>query len=152
MKYPEFREQFKHGEWFGGHLVKVDNLYYKLVKTEEGKILKSFNYDELTELEKEKINTQRQKEEKLFSEFKTIWPAYFLFIDYVKNNGELFDRSNISESEYWKVKAIDGSYYIVRISNHRHPTGSMTDIMNHKIDSTDSDCRRYCKLFGIKYE
>ena len=77
-------------------------------------------------------------------------PARETLIAYVKEHGRLVCRSKQSESEYWSVKAADGSVYKVRISGHRYPTGSMTDLTCHSINTTDYDCRRFLELFSLK--
>lgn len=154
MNYPEFKEAFKDGEWFGGHLVKRDGLFYKLVKTDDGKILKSLTYDELSDFDKDKVAENLAKREEESSRLETfvneLLPARKALVDYVVKNGKKVSRSNISESEYYEVKALDGSIYHVRVSHHVYPTGSMTSMLYNKIDSTDYDCRPYLKLFGIK--
>ena len=69
MKYPEFREQFKHATWYGGHLCEQNSIFYKLVKVdgEKQKQLKSFTYDELSDKDKQLIaevkaeNAERDK-------------------------------------------------------------------------------------------
>lgn len=153
MKYPEFREQFKDGEWFGGHIVRKNGLFYKLVKTEEGKVLMSFAYDELQEGDKAKIAEEMSKKEEEISRLEEfvseLLPARNKLIDYVKKNGKFVSRSNISESEYYSVKAVNGMLYKVRISSHVYPTGSMTSMLNNTIDTTDYDCRKFLKLFGL---
>lgn len=158
MKYPEFREQFKNATWFRGHLCEQNGFFYKLIKVEgeKQKQLKSFTYDELSERDKQLIseveaeNTERDKNLREF--VHSILPAKYALINYVRNNGKLSDRSNVSESEYWTIKGVDGMNYTVRISGHRYPTGSMTNLLLNKIDSTDFDCRPYCQLLGIDYE
>ena len=153
MKYPEFREAFKHGRWFGGHIVLKDGMYYKLVKTETGKVLMSYTYDELSAFDKNKIAEETAKYEESLNRLdifiKEIQPARIRLIDYVKKKGRLISRSNQSESEYYNVEDINGVTYNVRISGHKYPTGSMTNMVYHTIDTTDYDCRPYCKLFGI---
>lgn len=153
MKYPEFREEFKDGEWFGGHIVRKNGLFYKLVKTDEGKVLKSFTYDELQDRDKAKVAEELSKKEeemKRLEEFvNEMLPARYKLIDYVKKNGKFVGRSNVSESEYYSVKAVDGMVYKVRISSHVYPTGSMTSMLNNTIDTTDYDCREFLKLFGL---
>lgn len=88
MKYPEFREAFKHGTWFGGHIVLQDGLYYKLVKTDDGKVLKSFSYDELTDYDRNKISEELEKKEESFKNLDLfiheIQPARIRLIEYVK--------------------------------------------------------------------
>jgi len=158
MKYPEFREQFKHATWYRGHLCEQNGNFYKLVKVdgEKQKQLKSFTYDELTDKDKQLIadvKAENAERDKHIDEFvKSILPAKNALISYVQEHGKLMDRSNVSESEYWHVKGIDGMNYTIRISGHRYPTGSMTNLLLNKIDSTDFDCRPYCKLLGIDYE
>lgn len=153
MKYPEFREEFKDGEWFGGHIVRKNGLFYKLVKTEKGKVLMSFTYDELQEGDKAKIAEEMFKKEEEISRLEEfvseLLPARNKLIDYVKKNGKFVSRSNISESEYYSVKAVDGMIYKVRISSHVYPTGSMTSMLNNTIDTTEYDCREFLKLFGL---
>ena len=133
MKYPEFREQFKNATWYRGHLCEQNSIFYKLVKVdgEKQKQLKSFTYDELSDKDKQLIadvKAEKAEQDKNLNEFV------------------------VSESEYWQVKGIDGMNYTIRISGHRYPTGSMTNLLLNKIDSTDFDCRTYCKLLGINYE
>lgn len=158
MKYPEFREQFKHATWYRGHLCEKNGNFYKLVKVdgEKQKQLKSFTFDELSDKDKQliaEVNAEIADRDKHLDEFmKSILPAKNALISYVQEHGKLMDRSNVSESEYWQVKGIDGMNYIVRISEHRHPIGSMTDLSLNKIDSTDFDCRKYCRLLGINHE
>lgn len=153
MKYPEFREEFKDGEWFGGHIVRKNGLFYKLIKTEAGKVLKSFTYDELQEGDKAKVAEEMSKKEDEMRSLEVylsdLLPARNKLIDYVRVNGKFVSRSNISESEYYSVKAVDGMIYKVRISSHVYPTGSMTSMLNNTIDTTDYDCRDYLKLFGL---
>ena len=156
MKYPEYREAFKSAQWFGGHLCKQGDVYYKLVREEVGKekVLKAFSYDELGDGDKslieQMINKREESDAKLVEYFRNILPARQKLVEYVRTHGKLTERSQVSESEYWSVKsATDGKEYTVRISGHVYPTGSMTNIGLNVIDSTDDDCREYCKLLGI---
>ena len=111
MTYPEFRSQFSGNDckWYGGHLVKKGDLYYKLVKiySEDNpksytKELKSYTYNELTEWELNKIADQEKKDQEdaknIALVFGQLIPAREKVIDYVKTNGKLADRSNQSES------------------------------------------------------
>lgn len=154
MKYPEFREMYKEATWYGGWLCKLDGMYYKLVKTgEKRKEVISFDYDELSDKDKSLVEQKNREEEiavaNLAQFLNKIAPAKERLIDYVQKNGKLKDHSNISESEYWLVKGLNGMTYTVRISGHRYPTGSMTNLALNVIDTTDDDCREYCKIFGI---
>lgn len=154
MKYPEFREMYKKATWYGGWLCKLDGVYYKLVKIGEKKReVMSYNYDELSDKEKALVEQITKENEaacaRLAEFFYNLAPAKKRLIDYVQKNGILKGRSNVSESEYWVVKGIDGIPYTVRISGHRYPTGSMTNLNLNIIDTTDDDCRQYCKIFGI---
>lgn len=129
-------------------MVKVDG--------EKQKQLKSFTYDELSDKDKQliaEVKAEKADKDKNLDEFmKSILPAKKALVAYVQEHGKLADRSNVSESEYWSIKGVDGMNYIVRISGHRYPTGSMTNLALNKIDSTDFDCRPYCNLLGIDYE
>ena len=129
-------------------MVKVDG--------EKQKQLKSFTYDELSDKDKQpiaEVKAEKADKDKNLDEFmKSILPSKKALVAYVQEHGKLADRSNVSESEYWQVNGIDGMNYIVRVSGHRYPTGSMTNLALNKIDSTDFDCRPYCKLLGIDYE
>lgn len=154
MKYPEFKDAYKDATWYGGHLCKKNGLYYKLVKkADKMKEVVSFTYEELSD--KDKTLVQQVTEERanaaaeLTDYFHNVLPAKQKLIDYVRTNGILNERSKVSESEYWRIKATDGTFYKVRISGHRYPTGSMTNLNLNVIDTTDDDCRQYCKIFGI---
>lgn len=163
MTYPEFRSQFSDNDckWYGGHLVKKGDLYYKLVKiySEDNpksytKELKSYTYNELTEWELNKIADQERKDQEdaknIDLVFGQLIPAREKVIDYVMTNGRLADRSNQSESEYWYVKSRkDNLTYKVRISGHVYPTGSMTNVLMQVLDTTDYDCRRFIEILGI---
>ena len=94
--------------------------------------------------------SKKEEEISRLEEFVSeLLPARNKLIDYVKKNGKFVSRSNISESEYYSVKAVDGMLYKVRISSHVYPTGSMTSMLNNTIDTTDYDCREFLKLFGL---
>ena len=154
MKYPEFRDAYKDATWYGGHLCKKNSLYYKLVK-KVGKMKEvvSFTYEELSDKDKALVQQVTKERAVIANEladyYVNVLPAKQRLIDYVHANGTMKDRSNISESEYWNVKGVDGFSYTVRISGHRYPTGSMTNLELHIIDTTDDDCRAFCKLFGL---
>ena len=156
MKYPEYREAFKNAHWFGGQLCKHGDAYYKLVRVEgeKEKQLRQFTYDELGDRDKElieQVNKEREESDaRLVDYFHNILPSRQKLVDYVRRHGQLAERSHISESEYWSVKSeVNGREYTVRISGHVYPTGSMTNVNLGVIDSTDEDCREYCKLLGI---
>lgn len=154
MTYVEFHDLFRDGEWFGGHLVKKDGLFYFREWTEEGRVLKSSTYDELSDTLKNKVNritAEKEEKQKLLEIFvNELLPARKALIDYVIKNGRMTGKSKVSESEYYSVKALDGLSYKVRISGHVYPTGSMTSMLLQTIDTTDYDCRPYLKLFGIE--
>lgn len=156
MKYPEYREALKNAQWFGGHLCKKGDMYYKLVRVEgeKEKQLRSFIYDELGDGDKhlvEQVVKEREESDaKLVDFFRNVLTARLRLVNYVKEHGKLTERSHISESEYWNVKStVDDREYTVRISGHIYPTGSMTNLSLGVIDSTDEDCREYCRLLGI---
>ena len=158
MKYPEFREQFKYAQWFGGHLcLASDGRYYKLVRVDgqKEKELRSFTYDELDAKAKDLIKEESKKGDEAFERLKLflteLQPARQKLIDYVRANGRMVDMSDVSESEYWSVVSpVNGERYNVRISQHIHPTGSMTNFSTGNIiDTTDYDLRRFLKLFNL---
>lgn len=153
MKYPEFRKMFFSAKWFGGHLCKQGDLYFKLSKNEQGKHLVSLVYNQLTKEDLDKISffekQEQEKEEREMEYRRTVSIPRAKLEAYVREQGTLIDRSRQSESEYWSCKGIDGSYY-VRISGHKHPTGSMTDLSVRKIDLMSDNCAQYLKLFGLE--
>ena len=143
MKYPEYREQFKDAKRYKGHLCYKGGLYYKFIK--HGLI--TLKYDELSDFDK-KIIAQVIEEEKAKTEqmnffLNVLIPAKNKVIKYAREHGVL-ERSSQSESEYWRVNG-----YTIRISGHIYPTGSMTDYTLGILDTTDYDCREFCKILGI---
>lgn len=150
IKYPEFREEFKNATWFTGHFCKVGDLYYNHSK----KVLTELTYDELNEYQLEKIadyNKKQEEEDIKIAEMKRNIKAHNALVAWAKENHYQMSRSNQSESEYYFVQHTDGNVWQIRVSGHRYPTGSMTDMMLHKIDSTDTCCARYCDMLGIEY-
>lgn len=137
------------GERLSDSIIKSGDCFYFRRYSEIDKKTK----DELTDEEQSKIDyllSKKEEEARFMKEyFGSILPAKEKLIAYVQEHGTLSDRSNVSESEYWHCKGIDGMTYTVRISGHVHPTGSMTSSSLNKIDTTDYDCRRYLSIFGL---
>ena len=149
-KYPEFKENYKNGSWITGHLVNVDGVYYHHSK----RVVTAYEYNELPELllnAVEEYNKQQIEFEERMKEVKMNLKASRALVEWAKNNAHRVERSNQSESEYYSVRHSDGHTYTVRVSGHRYPTGSMTDLLLGKIDTTDDCCERYCKMLGIEY-
>ncbi len=145
---------------YGAHLCMVDGYYYKTLKVSKDnpnggkkkyydKYLLKRTYDELDESEKQKIEEVKAKDEEMKFYKEVLTPAKEKFKAYVRENGTFICQSNQSESEYYRVKGVDGLNYKVRISGHFYPTGSMTDLSMQVIDTTDYDCREFCKIVGI---
>lgn len=153
MKYPEFRKMFERAKWYGGHLCKQGDLFFKLVKTNNGKHLAFFTYSQLSENDLsniESIERQEQERDERVREYnRTVLVPRVRLEQYVMDHGTLIDRSMQSESEYWTCKGVDGTCYYVRISSHKHPTGSMTDMNLRKLDLMSDNCASYLKLFGL---
>ena len=150
IKYPEFKEQSSRATWFTGHLCKVGDLYYCHSK----RVLVELSFDELSEYQLAAVETYNKKKEEenvAIEEMKRNLRAYAALVEWAQKNHYLMSRSNQSESEYYFIHHTDGNTWQVRVSGHRYPTGSMTDLMLHKIDSTDTCCARYCDMLGIEY-
>ena len=150
IKYPEFKEEYKRGQWITGHLVKVGNLFYNHSK----RVVTEYSYNELPDFMLESVEDYNKRQEELderMNEVKKNIKAHNALVEWAKANAHNMTRSNQSESEYYFVRHTDGRTYEVRVSGHRYPTGSMTDLMLGKIDSTDTCCARYCDMLGIEY-
>lgn len=150
VKYPEFKEQYRKESWITGHLVRVEGMYYKHSK----RVITEYSYDELPDFMKEDVAKYEQKQIELdvqMIEMKRNINAHYALVEWAKENAYQMTRSNQSESEYYFVRHTDGKTYEVRVSGHRYPTGSMTDMMLNKIDTTDTCCAKYCEMLGIRY-
>lgn len=149
IKYPEFRELYK-GVEITGHLVRIDDMYYHHSK----RVLTEYSYDELPEHLKSAVEEFEKKQAEMdiqVAEFKKNMKAYNALVEWARSNAHRVERSNQSESEYYFVRHSDGKTYQIRVSGHRYPTGSMTDLMLGKIDTTDTCCARYCNMLGIEF-
>lgn len=149
IKYPEFKERFK-GRAISGHLVQINDIYYFHAKG----MVTEYTFEELPDFLIEKVNAYNEKmadEDARIEEMKKNIKAHNALVAWAKNNAYLMSRSNQSESEYYFVRHTDGKTYEIRVSGHRYPTGSMTDMIMNKIDSTDTCCAKYCDMLGIKY-
>lgn len=140
MKVQEFKEQFKEAEWITGHLCRTGETYHRLLKGE----LLELRFAELREGDKEAVFRHEETQREIEFAHNVLWPARDKLEEYVKSNGKFLRQSNKSSSEYWYCGG-----YKFRISSHRYPTGSMTDLTLNVIDTTDEDCRPYLKLLGI---
>ena len=150
IKYPDFKEEYKNGQWITGHLVKVGDLYYNHSK----RVITAYEYSELPSYMTDSIeryNKEQQDLEEKAEEIKRNIAAHYALIEWAKENASSMTRSNQSESEYYFVHHTDGRTYQIRVSGHRYPTGSMTDLMLGKIDSTDTCCAKYCEMLGIEF-
>lgn len=148
-KYPEFKEQYKCGEWITGHLVRMNGVYYNHSK----RTITEMQEDELDDMKSQAVAAyeQRMKEDAdAVIEMKEVIRARLALTEWAESNASRFENSNKSESIYYYVSHSDGHTYKIRVSGHRHPTGSMTNLPLCVIDSTD-DCRGYCKMFSIAY-
>lgn len=148
IKYPEFQELYKSGQWITGHLVKVGNKYFQHSK----RVVTMYTEEELPEMHKASVlayEVKNAEEEKKIKEMMEICHARIALSNWAENNAVRFELSKKSESKYCFVEH-EGITYTIRISGHRYPTGSMTDFNLHVIDTTD-DCRNYCKIFNIEY-
>lgn len=125
-------------------------MYYKHSK----RVITEYSYDELPDFMKEDVAKYEQKQIELdvqMIEMKRNINAHYALVEWAKENAYQMTRSNQSESEYYFVRHTDGKTYEVRVSGHRYPTGSMTDMMLNKIDTTDTCCAKYCEMLGIRY-
>ena len=150
VKYPVFKEQYKHASWITGHLVKVEGMYYQHSK----RVITEYSYDKLPLFMKEDVAKYEQRQIELDAqmlEVKRNIKAHYALVEWARENAYQMTRSNQSESEYYFVRHTDGRTYEIRVSGHRYPTGSMTDMMLNKIDTTDTCCAKYCDMLGIKY-
>ena len=150
IKYPDFKEEYKVGKWITGHLVKVGDLFYNHSK----RVVTAYEYSELSEYMKASVEAYNKEQEELdnqINEMKKNIKAHYALVEWAKENAHNMTRSNQSESEYYFVHHTDGRTYEIRVSGHRYPTGSMTDLMLGKIDSTDTCCAKYCDMLGIEY-
>lgn len=150
IKYPDFKEQYKGASWITGHLVRVEGVYYNHSK----RVVTEYSYEELPDFMKEDVAKYEQKQIELDAqmiEVKRNIKAHNALVEWARTNAYQMTRSNQSESEYYFVRHTDGRTYEIRVSGHRYPTGSMTDMMLAKIDTTDTCCAKYCDMLGIKY-
>lgn len=150
IKYPEFQESYKNSEWISGHLVRVNGMYYQHTK----RTIIEMAYDELPEVFKVKVAEYEQKAAEMDArlvEMKRELRAKNAIIEWAMANAVEVSRSNQSESEYYHVRHTNGKGYTIRVSGHRYPTGSMTDLVLGNIDTTDSCCAKYCDMLGIQY-
>lgn len=150
IKYPEFKKQYKRERWITGHLIRLDGMYYQHSK----RVITEYSYDELPDFMKESVARYEQEQLELDAqmlEVKRNIQAHNALVEWARTNAHCMSRSNHSESEYYFVKHTDGRTYEIRVSGHRYPTGSMTDMMLNKIDTTDTCCAKYCDMLGIKY-
>lgn len=150
LNYQQFREQFAQATWFTGHFCKMGDMYYNHAK----KVITELTYDELNEWLLDKIaryNAKKEEEDANIAAMKRNIKAHNALVAWAKDNSYLMDRSSQSESEYYFVQHTDGNVWQIRVSGHRYPTGSMTDLVLHKIDSTDTCCAKYCDMLGIEY-
>lgn len=151
IKYPEFKEQYKNASWITGHLVMVDGKYYWHSKRT---VYEYSSYEELPEFHQASVdayNEKKAEETVLVEGMKRNIKAHNALVEWAKTNAYQMSRSNQSESEYYFVHHTDGNTYEVRVSGHRYPTGSMTDMLRNKIDSTDTCCAKYCEMLGIEF-
>lgn len=149
IKFPEFKEQYQ-GRTISGHLIQVNDMYYYHSK----KVVTEYSFDELPEFLLQKVkayNEMMADEDARIEDMKKNIKAHNALVEWARNNYHQMSRSNQSESEYYFVRHSDGRTYEIRVSGHRYPTGSMTDLMVGKIDSTDTCCAKYCDMLGINY-
>ena len=149
VKFPEFREQYR-GIAITGHLVKIGEMYYFHAK----RVVSEMSYEELPEFLKEAVAEHEEKREDLAAERAEVrrqLRARSALIAWAEANAYEAVRSNQSESMYYYVRDNNGNGYKVRVSGHRYPTGSMTDMVLGHIDTTDSNCSRFCEMLGIEY-
>lgn len=149
IKYPEFKEQYK-GEAITGHLVRINGIYYRHSR----RVITEMSYDELDEQSKASVEEYENSLMELdarMAEVRREIRAKNAIIAWAKGNAYEVGKSNQSESEYYHVRHTDGKGYTIRVSGHRYPTGSMTDLVLGNIDTTDSCCAKYCDMLGIEY-
>ena len=149
VKYPDFRETYKGNE-ITGHLIEIDGLYYHHSK----RVVTEYSYDELPEVFISAVEAYRAKQEELDArmvEVRRNIKAHNALVEWARKNAHRMERSNQSESEYYFVRHTDERTYEIRVSGHRYPTGSMTDLMLSKIDTTDTCCAKYCEMLGIEF-
>lgn len=149
IKYPEFRESYK-GIEITGHLIRINDMYYHHSK----RVVTEYPYEELPEYLKAAVAEFEKKQAEMdiqIAEFKKNVKAHNALVEWARTNAHQMSRSNQSESEYYFVRHTDGRTYEIRISGHRYPTGSMTDMTLAKIDTTDTCCAKYCDMLGIEY-
>lgn len=149
IKYPDFRESYKLGEWITGHLVRLDGVYFWHSK----RVITELSDNELSEnhlAAVKEYEENKRKESDRIKENAEIIRARLALTSWAEDNAVRFERSNQSESIYYTVEHTDGFTYNIRVSGHRYPTGSMTNLQLCKIDTTD-DCRPYCKMLGIDF-
>ena len=149
IKYPEFRELYK-GHEITGHLIEIGGMYYHHSK----RVVTEYSYDELPDFMKTSVevyNKKIQESDARIEEMKRNIKAHSALVEWARSNAHRMERSNQSESEYYFVHHTDGRTYQIRVSGHRYPTGSMTDLTLSKIDTTDTCCAKYCDMLGIEY-
>lgn len=149
IKFPEFKEQYQ-GRTISGHLIQVNDMYYYHSK----RVVTEYSFDELPEFLLQKVkayNEMMADEDARIEDIKKNIKAHNALVEWARNNYHQMSRSNQSESEYYFVRHSDGRTYEIRVSGHRYPTGSMTDLTLGKIDSTDTCCAKYCDMLGINY-
>lgn len=149
IKYPEFREQYR-GQLITGHLVRIDGMYYRHSK----RVVTEMSYDELDEQSKASVAEYEESLKAMdarMAEVRREIRAKSAIIAWAIENAHEVGKSNKSESKYYHVRHTDGKGYTIRVSGHRYPTGSMTDLMFGNIDTTDSCCAKYCDMLGIEY-
>lgn len=149
VKFPEFKEQYK-GAAITGHLVKIGEMYYFHAK----RVVTEMTYDELPDFLKVAVAEYNEKMEGMaaeMAEMRRQLRARRALIEWAEANAYEAVRSNQSESMYYYVRDNKGNGYKVRVSGHRYPTGSMTDLMFGHIDTTDLNCSRFCDMLGIEY-
>lgn len=149
-KYPEFKEEYKGGKFITGHLVRMDDMYYLHSK----RVVTEYSYDELPEIQKSNVEAFEQKQIELAAEMVEVacnLRACNALVEWAKVNCHRMERSNQSESKYYYIRHTDGRMWKIRVSGHRYPTGSMTNMMLGVIDTTDGCCVRYCELLGIEF-
>jgi hypothetical protein len=147
-KYPEFREEYNGGEWITGHLVRINGVYFQHSK----RVVTMYTEEELPEMHKASVlayEVKKAEEEENINEMMEVIRARIALSNWAENNAVRFELSNKSESKYCFVEH-EGYTYKIRVSGHRYPTGSMTNLNLCVIDATD-DCREYCKMFNIEY-
>lgn len=150
IKYPEFREQYNRGQLITGHLVRIDGMYYRHSK----RVVTEMNYDELDDYCKSKVAEYEENLQAMdarMAEVRKEIRAKNAIIAWAIENAHEVGKSNQSESKYYHVRHTDGKGYTIRVSGHRYPTGSMTDLMFGYIDTTDCCCTKYCDMLGIEY-